>query len=339
MRSWTRDSYPFLWAAAAHNLACACLETGDRDRAVVWARQALEVRTEMTDILDRAVSVNTLAMALPPEEGAVLLSATLKTLASVPYSENARSVIERNYRSLSAKITQGTATAKRGQISIPEEVEIARRQIRSLIGMRNGPLVRPGLQLAHRLMQATSVSGDFYRIITRGDGSIGISLVDVEGHGIAASSAAVAIEKTLFRPGNNWGTGDARAQLEAADALVEEELSQTRIAVSMNFLEVDPRGMKARYAGAGMPYPMLFSSGSSEPVVMKAVGIYVGAGYRRTPSQPDRFETDLHEGDLIVMYSDGIPEAADSQGRLFGQHGVEAAVLSEASKLSPSFWD
>ena len=211
--------------------------------------------------------------------------------------------------------------------TIPAEIEQARTRIRELIGIREGPFQRPRIRIAHRLIQATSISGDFYRIIPRQDGSVGVTLIDVEGHGLGASATALAIEKALFRPGFNWGMGEAREQLLAADTLVEQELSHADVAVCMNFLEVNPYTKRVRYAGAGMPAPLLFRYGQTQPETLNAVGMYIGGGYRRTRVTPDRAEAEIHDGDVVVLYTDGIPEATDARGRLFGVNGMIAAVI------------
>jgi serine phosphatase RsbU (regulator of sigma subunit) len=321
---WDRRLYPDLWARAARNLGIACLRTGELPRAITAFSAALEMRSRVAYPSGWAYTSNNLAVAYYAqghrERALQLLAEARDALLESNHPDHAE-IVAKN-------IAAFTAAAPAEPSTLPAEVDRARRQIRELIGLPDGPFVRPGLRIAHRLVHASSVSGDFYHIIPRHDGSVGITLVDVEGHGLAASATAVAIDKALSRPGADWGLGGAREQLLAADSFVDEELGHLGLAVCMNFLEVDPYAHRARYAGAGMPFPLLFRYRQPQPETLTAVGMYVGSGYRRTHVSPAETEAALAEGDLILVFTDGIPEARDPRGRVFGHNGIVAAVLA-----------
>jgi len=321
-RQWDRRLYSDLWSRCMHNLGIAHLNV-DPVKAAECLSAALELRRRETYPSGWAYTANNLALALHKMgqrgKAADLLRDARDTLAKAEYAAGAEAVA-RNLAQLEPSVPSVS--------SLPAEVEAARIQIRELIGIPEDPFSRPGIRIAHRLVQATSVSADFYKIIPRQDGSVGVTLVDVEGHGLGASTTAVAIDKALFRPGANWGAGDPREQLLAADDLVSEELGYTAVAVTMNFLEVDPYTKRVRYAGAGMPFPLLFRYGQAQPETLTAVGMYVGDGYRRMHVNPDRAEAQAGDGDLVLMFTDGIPEARDSRGRVFGTNGIIAAVLA-----------
>jgi len=332
--SWGRWLFPDSWAATTHNLGIVCLRIDPR-RAIDFFSAAGELRSLDKYPSGWAYTNNNLALALAlvgrREEAIRLLREARDTLAKISYTTDA-DLVQQNLLALDEPDSAKKPPAKAS--TIPAEVEAARAQIRQLIGIPNGPFVRSGIHIAHRLLQATTISGDFYKIIPRQDGSVGITLVDVEGHGLAASATALAVEKALFRAGANWGRGDAREQLIAADALISDELGHAAGAVTMNFLEVDPYAKVVRYAGAGMPFPLLFRFGQSQPEVLTAVGMYVGDGYRRVRVTPNRTEVRVGDGDLVLMFTDGITEARDQRGRVFGQNGITAAVIG-ANRESP----
>ena len=220
------------------------------------------------------------------------------------------------------------------QKEIQAEVSLARQTMRGVLQLPEGPFERPGVRLAHRLQQATSISGDFYNIIPRGDGSVGIYLVDVEGHGLVAAQTAQDVHRVLTDSSLNWGTGEAREQLEIADRAVYERLGDRSVSVTMCFAEVDPFNHVVRFANAGMPLPLLFRRDEALPEELRAAGVYVGAGYAHHPVKPERAEVTVGEGDLLVLYSDGIIEAEDAGGRLFGTQGL-VAVVTSALQASP----
>ncbi len=322
MTVWDRRLYPDLWMRVEHSLALCAFQTGNFEEAVSVSRGLMEVRTIEQYRVGWSYTANNLALALAKlgqtDEARHLLLRAADALEQAGSTASALRVRE-NLVDLDAASTTSTR-------ELSAELLEARRQINQLIGIPEGPFIRPKLRIAHRLNQATSISGDFYGIVPRHDGSIGIYLVDVEGHGVKASSTAVAIGNTLTRSGLNWGTGDPHAELERADALVEDELRHADVAVCMNFLEVDPYSGRIRYANAGMPAPLLFHIGESQPEALQAVGMYVGNGYRRTRATPAEVTVTAKDGDVLLMFTDGIPEAVDQRGRPFGQSGILAAV-------------
>ena len=222
--------------------------------------------------------------------------------------------------------------AERAEREVREvEIERARENMRQVLQLPESPFRREGIELAHRLKQSTTISGDFYQLIPRQDGSLGIYLVDVEGHGLVASQTAQDLHRLLTDSSLDWGLGEPREQLRIADRRVSEEFGDRKISATMCFAEIEPSKKLVRFANAGMPYPLLFRRGESQPEVLRAAGFFVGDGYSRFPAQPDRAEVSVSEGDLLVLFSDGIPEAASSQGRTFGQLGVINAVETALS--------
>ena len=207
------------------------------------------------------------------------------------------------------------------------EVQEARRQLEDLFP-KGDTFTRPGINLAHRKIQATTVSGDFYNFVPRGNGSLGIYFVDVEGHGLAAANQARSLYQELTSGEGTWGTRDARRELENADQKVSRGaiFRREESIFVMNFTEIDPEKKIVRHANAGMPFPLLFRQGISQPEALQAAGIYVGGGYSRYPVKPEEVERPIDDGDLLVIASDGILEARDGRDRLFGQNGITAAV-------------
>jgi serine phosphatase RsbU (regulator of sigma subunit) len=208
---------------------------------------------------------------------------------------------------------------------LEREVEEARKLVAGLLPQEK-PFERDDIYVAHARKQATTVSGDFYNFVSRGDGTLGIYFVDVEGHGLSASNQARSLYQAVTD--GRWGHGDARRELEAADKLVREGaiFQKEDIALCMNFTEIDPVKMEIHHANAGMPSPLLFRWGEAHPQTLRAAGIYVGAGYGQYPAKPERVDVQVGPGDILVLSSDGIYEARDSRGRTFGQNGVSAAV-------------
>lgn len=185
-------------------------------------------------------------------------------------------------------------------------------------------LSRPHVEIAGALRPSDAISGDFYNWFTREDGSICIYLVDVEGTGInaaiEATHAANILDRTLTK-----GTVDRpQVLLESADRVMRQELGHASMAITANLIEIYPDTVTC--ANAGMPPPLLFRYGQAQPIALQAAGVYIGGGYSRFRVEPRFATTSVGEGDLLVLYSDGILEARADSG-IFGRDRIESAVM------------
>ena len=186
----------------------------------------------------------------------------------------------------------------------------------------------PGFTIAAAFRDASDVSGDFYNWFSRTDGSVCVYLVDVEGSGIDAAIQATHAANVLVRTLTRGEIQPAEKLLEAADRNMHDELGQPNIAVTMNLAEIRRSSDRSsiRLANAGMPAPLVFRQGQAPPQQLQAAGAYVGGGYSRFRVEPQFAQTDVLDGDLLVLFSDGIIEARDPMGSLFGYAGIESAV-------------
>lgn len=221
------------------------------------------------------------------------------------------------------RIDQDIATSIIDSIPDDPEITAARRMMSKIMELPEGPFRRASLQLSHQLKQATTVSADFYNVITRANDSYAVYMVDVNGHGLAASLQALQTALAL-RAATDWGFGRPRRELENADELIRK--IDSRLYVTMSFLEIDIHEMKVRYASAGMPSVLLFSPSYSEPKRLTAAGVYVGAGYASYRPKPMEVEESIQAGDLIILCSDGILEARGKDGHVFGEAGLIATI-------------
>ena len=232
------------------------------------------------------------------------------------------SVVKANLRRVETRLSAIQAE----MMPIKLDVERAREMMRETLGMPSGRFRFPGLGIAWRLVQAITLAGDFFNFLYRKDGSLGILLVDVEGHGIGAAQQAQAIHQSLFRPSVEWGMGDPVAELGAADRRIEEELGSRRLAAPMMFTVIYPDQGIIAHAGAGMPAPLLFRRDGGRPVSLAVKGAYVGAGYSELIAEPREAMESFGPGDVLVAFSDGIVEARNASGATFGVTRLTDAV-------------
>jgi sigma-B regulation protein RsbU (phosphoserine phosphatase) len=190
------------------------------------------------------------------------------------------------------------------------ELNLARDIQMSLVPskpMLSGPWEVHGL-----VVPARQVGGDYYDYFPVGDGRFAITIADVSGKGVPAALMMSNVQASLraFCDGNR----------EITEAIRMVNRSVSRAASGGKFItlfygEVDHAHGVLRYTNAGHNYPILRrQDGSVEELTSGGLllGLFEEAEY-------ERGEIAFAPGDALLLYSDGISEASDSRGHLFGE--------------------
>jgi serine phosphatase RsbU (regulator of sigma subunit) len=172
---------------------------------------------------------------------------------------------------------------------------------------------------------AKEVGGDFYEYIPALGNSIGgIAIGDVSGKGIPAA-LQMAVVRTIFRI-------EARRRIFPAETLTRVNQSlQTEMPqgmVTLLYAFVDPIEGRMHYANAGHNYPVMINGHVEE---LKLTGLPLGVD---GDTEYDEREVVVEQGTSIVFYTDGVPEAMNDQGELFGFERL-FTLLDRYQKLAP----
>ncbi len=223
---------------------------------------------------------------------------------------------------ISTRLTRRTKLEVKKR-SLERELAIGRKMQRSLLP-QNTPQI-PGWQFASHYDAAWQVGGDFYDFIPLDEGPTALCLViaDVSGKGVPAA-LYMAVARTLMR-------SEARRAASPADVLGQVNefiLSDTRSPLFLSALlaVLELQSGSVRYASAGHNPPLCRREESGEVEELPAQGYLLGAFGDAAFSVE---ETVLRMGDALVLYTDGVSEARDADGRFFGIERIKAAV-SEA---------
>jgi serine phosphatase RsbU (regulator of sigma subunit) len=192
------------------------------------------------------------------------------------------------------------------QASLPEAVP-------ALEGWKIYPSYRP----------AREVGGDFYDFLELEDGRLGLVVGDATGKGVPA---ALVMSTTC---------GMIRAVTQASDYSPGEVLQRvnealaTRIPANMFvtcfYGVLDPGTGSFSYANAGHDLPYVRRGGYAEELMARGMplGLMPGMGYEEK-------EIILGEGDRALFYSDGLVEAHNPEGAMFGFPRLQSLVAEHA---------
>ena len=179
-----------------------------------------------------------------------------------------------------------------------------------------------GFDIAGHCIPANHVGGDFFQYYPLLDGKLALSLADVTGHGMEA-----AIPVVMF-------SGILRSQMELGDPLDRRfgRLNRTlydsldnRTFVCFLMGELAPATRTFRLANSGCPYPYHFRAASGEVIELQIDGYPLGVSADAIYAA---IEISLEPGDRVVFCSDGIVEAGNAEGGMFGFERTAETILT-----------
>lgn len=191
---------------------------------------------------------------------------------------------------------------------IAQELRVA-RVIQQTLLPREVPAL-PGWQMAAHWQPARAVSGDFYDFIQFPDGRLAIIVGDVTDKGVPAAlvmattrSIVRAAAERLVAPG---------AVLEQANNNLCPDMPENMF-VTCLYLLLDPVTGRILYANAGHNLPYLRTGQGVVELRARGMplGLMAGMAYEEKAAV-------LNPGDQVVLYSDGLIEAHNPQGEMFG---------------------
>jgi sigma-B regulation protein RsbU (phosphoserine phosphatase) len=202
--------------------------------------------------------------------------------------------------------------------SIQQELEIARRIQLSIL-----PAAPPAVEhfsVATRYKPMTAVAGDFYEFLDAGNGAVGLLVADVSGHGVPAALIASMV-KVAIQSQRHCKDDPAGLLSGVNQALCGNAQNQF---VTASYVFLDPKSNEFCYAAAGHPPMLILRDGHVFRVEENGLvlALIPSADYRST-TQP------LQYGDRILLYTDGILEAANATGEEFG-HDRLSRLLEES---------
>ena len=205
-------------------------------------------------------------------------------------------------------------------VAIDRELRVA-RQIQSSILPQEMPRVF-GVSLAARYRPMTAVAGDFYDFVEIDAQRLGVLVADVCGHGVPAALLASMV-KVAFAAQHDRADRPGALLATLNGALCGRLAGQF---VTAAYVFIDGASGLIRYAAAGHP-PILRLARTGDVRELEKNGFALGfvpdADY-------EELEQSLERGDRLLLYTDGLVEAANAADDLFGLERLKNALAAGA---------
>ena len=203
------------------------------------------------------------------------------------------------------------------RLSLKGELEVAREI--QLAMLPSGTYRVADVEICGVTRPANTVGGDFYDVLTLRDGRVIVTLGDVAGKGSPAAllmALLLAVLRTLVDE-----ELEASALVERLNVQICRHSPSSRF-ITLFYAVYVPSTGALTYVNAGQNPPLIRRRGGRYERLGStgvALGMSAHSVFRAA-------ETMLHEGETLVLYSDGITEAEDPDGRPFEELGLELVV-------------
>src|SRR5215217_2885145 len=197
------------------------------------------------------------------------------------------------------------------QASLPEEVP-------TLEGWQIAPFYRPARQ----------VGGDFYDFYPLSEGRLGLVVGDATGKGVPAAlvmSTTLGMLRAVSQALDSSSPGELLEQVK--EALIPS--IATNMFVTCFYAILEPKSGSLTYANAGHDLPYLYRNGEAEELRARGMplGLMPKMGYEEK-------QTVLKAGKAALFYSDGLVEAHNPKGEMFGFARLQALVSEHGEEES-----
>jgi serine phosphatase RsbU (regulator of sigma subunit) len=193
----------------------------------------------------------------------------------------------------------------------------------------------PGLKIAARSKFCLEVAGDYYDVIRVDERRTVVAIGDVSGKGAAAAllmsniqaSFRIAVGIGSRAPGSVFDISDVVSRI---NNLIHSNTPPDQF-ITFFVGVYDSKEKTLCYVNAGHNPPMLLKA-DGEIEMMDKGGLLLGA----MPDMPyEQGRLSLEKDDLLFLYTDGVSEAENAEGEMFGEERIET-ILKKHGNLTPS---
>ena len=201
---------------------------------------------------------------------------------------------------------------------VEQELQVARR-----IQQASLPKVVPqleGWQITPFYRPAREVGGDFYDFHPLSEGRLGLVVGDATGKGVPAALVMSTTCGMLQLAAQASESSSPSEVLERVNEALTVRIPSNMF-VTCFYAILEPKSGYLSYANAGHDLPYLWHSGEAEELRARGMplGLMPGMSYEEK-------ETELDAGEVVLFYSDGLVEAHDPRGEIFGFPRLQALV-------------
>jgi putative ABC transport system permease protein len=331
---WTLPSDALLLNRMRYFSSALPLSSDDIETWIRWAEENSAAHVTEMKTLQKMGAALAVPVANKNEMVGVLLFGP--PVDRPPYSASERQVLRNVGGQFALLVENGRLTGRIvEQERLRRELTLA-TEVQKRLFPANLPQTA-AIHCAGVCLPARGVGGDYYDFLDLGGGQTGIALADVAGKGIAAALIMSVVQASLrsLAETNSGSLADLAARM---NRLLHRSTGPNSYATFF-YAQLDQAQRKLRYVNAGHNPPFLMrADGSIEELTAGGaiIGMFPILRYEEA-------SVEVNAGDVLLAFSDGVPEAHDPVEEEFGEDRLKALLLRAAhlpvSELSSAIMD
>ena len=232
-------------------------------------------------------------------------------------NESTKNRLERRNVELERAVERRTA-----QVAMQEQELERAREIQSSLLPKEIPQLA-GYEVAGAWQPALTVSGDYYDVLRLDGHRLGICIADVAGKGVSAALLMANVQAAVRAFADS--SGSPAEMCRKVNALLHENVATGKF-VTFLYGVLDAEKRSFRYCNAGHLPPIVFSEGEARIVDGggAVLGVFPSWNY-------EDLAIELKAGDRLLLFTDGITEAADASGQEFAETGIAQFVKANSA--------
>jgi serine phosphatase RsbU (regulator of sigma subunit) len=177
-------------------------------------------------------------------------------------------------------------------------------------------------KFASKYIPMDVIGGDFYDFIHINEHQTGILISDVSGHGVPAALITSMVKVAITSVNKNKISAPSKFLIDINKMLLDKTATNF---ITAFYGILDTKEMTFKFSNAGHCPPLYYSKENAKISKLETEGIVLGAFEN---IQCKEKVIDLNAGDKIILYTDGLTEAANDKRELYGFSGLKSFALA-----------
>jgi putative ABC transport system permease protein len=321
-KDWSLPADALILGRLRYYSAALPISGADIDTWLRWAEEQAPQRVvEIQTLKEMGVA---LAAAVADKSETVGLLLLGPPVNRPPYSSQERSVL----RSVGAQLALLLENSRLTDRIVEQERLRRELLLATEVQKRLFPDKLPETAAVHcagLCIPARGVGGDYYDFLDLGRGQIGIAVADVAGKGIAAALVMSVVQASLRSLADTGGP--SLADLATKMNRLLHRSTGTNSYATFFYAQFDEENRQLRYVNAGHNPPFLLRSGGDSIEELSAGGTIIGMF---PVARYEEAVVDLHPGDVLLAFTDGVSEAHDPKEDEFGEDRLKDLLRRSA---------
>ncbi|MFW5800024.1 MAG: SpoIIE family protein phosphatase [Spirochaetota bacterium] len=234
------------------------------------------------------------------------------------YSEHLEDMVEKR----TVELNQANQELSKKNEIMLKELEMAKRVQQSIIPTDKTLPKTALLNFASDYSSMESIGGDLYDVIRVGRNGYGFLMADVSGHGVPAA-LITTMAKVSFNSNSNWGktTGEICSHINKE---LYEFIGDLEHYLTAYYGIINLETGIFSYTNAGHHPAILYRANKNIIEKLDTDGFFIGA-FNEVDYETKNIELD--EGDIILLFTDGIVETRNNKGEFYGENKLEDYLI------------